>query len=186
MAILWTVQHADAYKRMKEYGILTADDQHMFCGDDLRFAYDWIAQKMRERLGLPPIGVSYPVWAWYQQNGIRKRCDLRKAGYAPRGTPMVQIEFEADDDAFLLSDFDDWHCVLNNCYIADSEKEFDAFYECKHVDKQAEIEKSWEKVFDLHRCCLNWGTPLDRKTIQATLWSVRAEQIRKVDHFTAR
>lgn len=186
MAILWTIQHVDAYKRIQETGVLSADEQYLFCGDELRFAYDWMAKKMKENVGMPPTGILYPVWAWYQHSGIRKRCDLRRTGYAPKGTPMVQIEFEAPDHMILLSDFDDWHCVLNNSYIADSEEEYELFYACKHSDRQAEIEQSWEKVFDLRSNFSTWRTPLEKKTIQATLWSVKATQIREVEYFTAR
>ena len=54
--------------------------------------------------------------------------DLRLSGYAKRGTPMVQITFEADTKDFLLSDFDDWHIILAKNYIADNEQDWDDFY----------------------------------------------------------
>ena len=38
--ILWTIQHEEAYKEMLKTGILRANDNHLFCGDDLKFAYE--------------------------------------------------------------------------------------------------------------------------------------------------
>ena len=99
---------------------------------------------------------------------------------------MVQIEFEVDQDFVLLSDFDDWHMVLNNSYIAGSEQEFDEFYSFSSCDMQERIEKSWVKIFDIEKCVPNWSTPLDQKSIQATLWEVNISQVKKVEHFIAK
>ena len=40
-------------------------------------AYKWIALQMEKRVGPPPEGVKFPVWAWYMQNGKHKKPDLR-------------------------------------------------------------------------------------------------------------
>ncbi len=84
---LWTIQHRDAYEQLKTDGVLRANEAFMFGAEQFRFAYDWIAKQMYEKIGVPPEGVHYPVWAWYQWEGKRKRCDLRYSGYAMRGTP---------------------------------------------------------------------------------------------------
>ena len=99
---------------------------------------------------------------------------------------MVQIEFEVDSDCVLLSDFDDWHFVLNHSYIADSETEFDEFYKMNHKDEKERIEESWNKIFDIGRDISNWTVPLDKKSIQATLWGFRLEQVKKVEWFIAK
>ena len=183
---LWTIQHIDAYKEMEKTGVLRANEQFLFCQDDMRYAYDWIAQQMRTRIGEPPAGVEYPVWAWYQWEGKRKRRDLRHAGFAKRGTPMVQIEFAAEDKSSLLSDFDEWLGVLNNTYIADNQDDFDRFYLPGLEESQEEICASWEKVFDLERCTPNWDYPPERKSIQACVWEVRMSQVKKMQFFTAK
>lgn len=158
----------------------------MFCQEDLKFAYDWMAEQMRMKIGAPPVGVHYPVWAWYQWKGRRSRRDLRRSGYAARGTPMVQIEFEIDDDWMLLSDFDDWCWVLSNSYIADSEQEYNEFYSSAHQNIQAKIESSWIKVFDMERYVPDWTAQVDEKSIQATLWEINLAQVKKVEHFIAK
>ena len=183
---LWTIQHIDAYEEMKKTGVLRANEQFLFCQDDMRYAYDWIAQQMCTRVVTSPPNVRYPVWAWYQWEGKRKRRDLRYSGYAKRGTPMVQIEFVVEDKNVLLSDFDDWHGVLNNTYIADNQEDFDRFYLPGSEESQEEIYASWEKVFDLDRYTPNWDCPPERKSIQACLWEVHMSQVKKVEFFTAK
>ena len=99
---------------------------------------------------------------------------------------MVQITFEADTKDFLLSDFDDWHIILANHYIADSEQDWEAFYANSGDQKTAEIVASWDKVFDLKRYVPGWDSKPDSRTVQATLWEVRMSQVKKVEHFIAK
>lgn len=183
---LWTIQHRNAYERLVETGVLQVNKDFFYCQKELIYAYDWMAEQMIARVGAPPPNVEYPVWAWVQWEGCRGRRDLRYAGYGARGTPMVQIEFEADEKDMLLSDFDDWHLVLNRTYIADSEKEFDDFYGDLGENCQQEIEASWQKVFELGRYTPGWNTPPWQKSIQATLWEVCNYQVKKVEFFTAK
>ena len=183
---LWTIQHENAYREFEKTGVLRADEEHLFCEDDFRFAYDWLAQEMTIRVGPPPPNVRYPVWAWYQWEGKQKRRDLRCSGYAFRGTPMVQIEFEADTKSFLLSDFDTWHIVLANQFVSNSEYEWDLFYKQTLKPHQEDIQSSWGRIFDLTRYTPGWDCKPDKKSIQATLWQVEMSQVRKVEHFIAK
>lgn len=183
---LWTIQHLEAYRQMKEIGVLRANEQFLFCKNDFKFAYDWMAEQMRLRVGEPPANVIYPIWAWYQWEGQKMRRDLRFSGYAERGTPMVQIEFSAEEKFILLSDFDEWHSVLSNTYIADNEQDFEKFYNVKTEDAQLQIISSWEKIFDMERYSPNWISPPEEKSIQANIWEIHISQIIKVDFFTAK
>ncbi len=184
--LLWTIQTEEAYQEFGKTGILVANEEFLFCGDELRFAYDWMAKQMMKRIGAPPEGVRYPVWAWYQWEGKRKRMDQRQSGYAKRGTPLVQITFEADDDIFLLSDFDAWHNVLANQYVANDEIEWDRFYEEKPQPKQIDVEPSWNRIFDITHYTPNWDCEPEKKSIQATLWKIDMSQVKKVEHFLAK
>lgn len=183
---LWTLQHVKAYEKMLETGTLRADERHLFCEDDFRQAYDWMAAELRSRIGKAPEGVTYPVWAWAQWEGKQKRMDLRRSGYAKRGTPMVQIEFEADMDSVLLSDFDGWHHVLGKTYIADNEDDFNRFWELPEQVQEQEAQASWRKIFDLNRSHQGWESPQDEKSIQAVLWEIKVSQIIKIEHFIAK
>ena len=43
--------------------------------------------------------------------------------WAAKGTPITLITAEIPDHKVLLSDFDMWHIVLNNAYLALTEEE---------------------------------------------------------------
>lgn len=184
--LLWTIQTEDAFKEFEKTGILQANEDYLFCEDYYRFAYDWLSNQMAQRIGAPPAGVRYPVWAWFQWEGKRKRRDLRTSGYAQRGTPMVQITFEADPTFFLLSDFDAWHTVLAKQYLADNESEWDNFYESNPNPDQKDVQASWDRIFDIMHYTPNWDCAPKRKSIQATLWQIEMTQVKKVEHFIAK
>lgn len=183
---LWTIQNEAAYELFQKTGVLRADPNHLMLNSEYRYAYEWMASQMRQRIGTAPDGVHYPVWAWYQRNSKRKRMDLRQSAYAKRGTPMVQITFEADSKDFLLSDFDAWHVVLNNHYLADNEQDWDDFYTNDGDHRTDEIIASWNKVFDLTRSTPDWDPALEKRTLQATLWEIRSSQVKNVEHFIAK
>lgn len=183
---LWTIQDEAAYEVFQETGVLRANSNHLILGGEFQYAYDWIVSQMHRRIGAAPDGLQFPVWAWYQWEGKRKRMDSRQSGYAKRGTPMVQITFEADTKDFLLSDFDAWHLVLNNHYIADNKQDWDDFYANVGNRRTDEIIKSWGKIFDLTRCTPDWDHDPERHTIQVTLWEIHMSQVRKVERFIAK
>ena len=184
--ILWTIQDEAAFEVFEKTGVLRADPNHLLFDGDFQDAYLWMADQMHRRIGAAPEGVQYPVWAWYQWVGQRKRMDLRRSGYAKRGTPLVQITFEADPQEFLLSDFDAWHFVQNEHYLADSESEWDDFYANDGDQRKEEIIASWDKIFDMDHDVLNWDSKPTYRSIQATLWEVRMSQVIKVEHFLAK
>ena len=183
---LWTIQDEAAFEVFQKTGVLRADPNHLIFDGEFQDAYDRMVAQMHQRIGPAPAGVHYPVRAWYQWQGKRKRRDLRHSGYAKRGTPMVQITFEADTKDFLLSDFDAWHFVLANHYIADGEQDWDDFYANDGDHRTDETIASWDKIFDLNRYIPNWDPEPDRRTVQATLWEVRMSQVKKVEHFIAK
>ncbi len=160
--ILWTIQHKAAYLAMLESGVLRADERYVFCQDELRFAYDWIAMEMRQRIGEPPTDVRYPVWAWYQLSGLRKRPVMRAyRNWAKAGTPFVLMTVDVPDKMVLLSDFDMWHIVLANDYLAMREADDKEQY------TEAEKMKSWENVFRYNADATDYWP--NKKTAQATM-----------------
>lgn len=178
---LWTIQTEEAFAVLQRTGVLRTDPERLLFGGEFRAAYDWMAAQMCRRVGPPPVGVAYPVWAWYQWEGRRKRMDQRRSGYAPRGTPMVQLTFEADPREFLRSDFDAWHLVLGRDYIADSERDWEQFRAAG-----GDASTSWDKIFDLTRHTPGWDCAPEERSIQATLWELKLSQVRKAEHFIAK
>lgn len=70
--ILWTIQPEKVYQSILENGVYRCDFSRSPM-KDWKAQYDWLAAQMTKRLGKPPAGVSYPVWAWYQWEGVRKK-----------------------------------------------------------------------------------------------------------------
>lgn len=198
---LWTVQTADAWSRIQQDGILRTDVR-MVPGE-YRRAYEWLARQMEERLGFRPSEMALPLWAWFQADGATcRKPDLRSCGYLPKGERGVRIEFEISDRLVLLSDFELWHYVLNYWYLPESLKDagdFESelsrrglsFYKTKPLRDRAfhgKIAESWSRIFDL-----DWtdrgrsiAGPRARKSIQASLWELRLDQVSDVRFFRAR
>lgn len=174
--ILWTIQHKEAYLRMVRDGVLRADPAHLFCGDDFLFAYNWMSQQMRLRLSEPPHGVQYPVWLWHTWEDKRKRPDMRRTAYAPPHTPIVLLTVDVPDERVLLSDFDRWNIVMNGRYLARSAED-------DPPRSLEEIRESWSRIFDVSSANPYYSFSL---SIQATVWEVRNEWVKKAEFFTAR
>ena len=186
--ILWTIQEECIYHMLLETGVYRCDPE--LCSmPEFRDEYDWLIRQMIKRVGPPPKGVTYPVWAWYQLEGKRRKPDLRRErwGYGLKGDKYYCLEIEIPDRDVLLSDFDAWSIILNQGLLSDTEEEdewLEAKYETLSPEEQQQMkEKNWERAFDL--------TPLDTKWIrrgdwiQATFWELRKEQIKAVRTFTA-
>lgn len=206
---LWTIQEVPFWDRLKGGRRIRANRQLVERGTGgLRNAmpsYDWLADRMEAMIGGRPSPSALPLWAWQQYDGAaRARPDLRSSGHLPRGTRGVRVEFEIDEGAVVLSDFHDWHFVLNGWYISDSEDDGDAFDAsvakkwhrggCWNQDNlpprhRRRIEASWEKIFDIDRVRdEDWNGPCGRgkRDIQATFWSIDIGMVRRVDEFAAR
>lgn len=204
--LLWTIQHYQAYEHFRKEGILRANENYLFCENNFRYAYDWISQKMVSTGFIQPKDVQYPIWAWYQWEGERKRRDMRKSGYTERGEKIVQLTIEVDDQDIMLSDFDLFHYTLNKWYLPEDENddlEFERRYKacgysfCDlndasiHADNmekfRTEIVSSWDRIFLIDREDNGWlYGKNENKTIQATFWELRMEQVIKAEVFTAK
>ena len=185
--ILWTIQPLEILDLLRREGCYRCDPEK---GVDPYFlrAYDWLAGKMAERIGPPPEGVRYPVWAWYRQNGRHRKPDLRSERwcYGYGGMPYVCMELSIPSERVVLSDFDEWHCVLNDILISDTEEENDAqesYFAALSPAEQVEYKsRNWERVFDVKRLKNDWVTRGD--WVQATFWELRTEDVRKIRYFT--
>ena len=187
--LLWTAHTMDAYNTLTNTGLYHCDESKIIDFEWWKPAYDWIAQKMKEQIGNPPEGVNYPVWLWYRWRGKNKKPDLRaRRSFGEKGTKLMLIEVEIPDNRIVLSDFDNWHSVLNKSYSysqTTNEKEFEETHEwlqsLPEEQRKLEIQKSWESIFDISI----WDNDFSRNGIwvQATVWEIRKEYIRKVHPF---
>lgn len=191
---LWTIQPVEVYREIEKNGYYVCDIEQARARSEyfdvcFKDAYDWLVEKMKEKIGEPPVGVEYPVWAWHTYDWKRKSSDLRsRQGY--RGQEMVRMEIEIPDNEVVLSDFDAWHNVLNKWYAidCDNEEEYDREYEkfeklSPEEQKRVTIE-SWDKIFDLTPIDTDWIK--NGAYIQATFWKLNKNQIKKVKFFTSK
>ncbi|WHE88346.1 DUF3841 domain-containing protein [Lachnoanaerobaculum gingivalis] len=163
--LLWTIQHKTTYDILLETGRLIANEKSLLFEGAFRSSYDWLAKQMKKRIGMPPNGVRYPIWAWYQWEGVRKRPDMRTHRYGgKKGIPIVLLSIDVPDNMVLLSDFDMWHVILNDGYLP--------LYEKDDIEYPSEDEKlkSWENVFCIDEVTDCWYIP---KSTQATFWELK-------------
>lgn len=198
--ILWTVQPIEVWHQLESRGVFRAEKQYV--DPDFRFGYRWMIRQMKQRLSQSPDDQSCtPIWAWRQYEGPRRpRPDLRHACWLEKDWEGVRIEFEADEESALCSDFELWHYVLNYWYLAPSEADEEAFQaeltragQCYYAQKplpnselDARIQRSWLAIFDLSDEGHWLGQPLAQRSIQAVVWELSLAQVRRVDRFKAR
>ena len=186
--ILYTIKEEDKWIEFQKTGILKSDDEHIFC-DDFLDSYEWLEKKMLDFLPKPDINCKHPIWAWYKHDGKNKP-DLRKSGYGNKGEILYRIEFEIEDAKVLLTDFSEWHLVLNG--TEEHKKNKQCIFPLDWYDEEEieqEIKNGWFVSED--KLIYNWDNIIvDKnslsKDIQATLWYVKIEQVRNVTKFKVR
>jgi hypothetical protein len=139
------------------------------------------------RVGLPPSGVWYPIWALLQYDStLIFRPDLRRVGHLPTGSKGVLVEFHASEENVFLSDFDLWHYVLNRWYLPHTSSEVLDLESTRPVTSEHRLTRSWEAVFDLDWNLKGVTIPRSERSIQATVWQVPLSSVRSVRTFRAR
>lgn len=186
--ILWTIQPEIIYRAIMDTGVYHCDFSKSFLSDWKR-QYDWMVRQMIKRLGPPPEGVTYPVWAWHTWEGARKKPDLREQRWATgwKGDRFACMEIDVSDENVLLSDFDLWSLILLDGLLCETEEEntkLEALYETLDPKEQRKMQdKNWEGAFDL--IPLDNGWIIRGDSIQATFWELKREYIRSVRFFTS-
>ncbi len=187
--ILWTIQSENVYNLILEAGIYHCDKSSSVMGKHLGDSYEWLSEQMKERIGDPPTGVIYPVWGWYQWEGLRKKPDLRRERWSngSKGERFVCMEIDIPDEKVLLSDFDQWSIVIIDGLISYSREEDDTLeQQYSLLSRQEKIRykhENWERIFDLTPMNNDWVIKGD--SIQATFWELCREQVKDVRFFTA-
>ena len=188
---LWTIQPVEVCDVIMNEGVYHCDISKSCFKDDKPFidAYVWMKEKLTEKCG-NEFGVPDMVWAWYIYDGKNKKPDLIPSGYGQPGDKYACIELEIPDEQVLLSDFNNWHCVLNDCYCDDSQSEEEWKKITEWYDslsgEEAIREKlnSWNNIFNITRYENEWRR--NGYYVQAVFWELRKDQIKSVKYFTAR
>lgn len=186
--ILWTIQPERVFRLIYKRGVYRCDLSKSGMEDFADPQYDWLVSQMKKRIGPPPEGVKYPVWAWYRWSLTKKRPDLHaiRWWWGQKGDKFYRIEIDIPDSEVLLSDYESWAgIILNNgllSYTEQEDKELDAIYESLSPEGKNKFRaKNWERVFDVSYFENGWTNR--GNTIQATFWELRRENIRSFTPF---
>lgn len=190
---LYHYMDADAYEALTRDGRIVGSREHSPY-PEFAPAYGWLSDVMRRRIGNAPDGChpDWPVFAWALHNGLSPLTyDLeqdRPLSEDPNDASFL-VGFDAPEGSYLLSDFDDWHFVLNNWFLpsggssSEEKVEYDAFdalckqhdrspYGCDGLAPVPEVEAmrqaNWERIVD---------HPYDNGSVQATLWELRSDWV---------
>lgn len=126
---------------------------------------------MTEKIGPPPEGIKYPVWAWYRFRTRRARPDLRWVEFRGAANEMVLIELEKEDSQVVLSDEEIWTVAqLNDTAWCRNDEELDWYYNPDMEGKEKFKKESWYRVFEINQA----------PHVQATFWELRKEEIKKI------
>lgn len=181
---LWTIQPVLFYDRLCKEGSIACDASLSECIDQgpgiFIPPYDWMAEQMRRRIGEPPAGVRYPIWAWYALYGRHQKPDLRWTEFRYYSGGQVCIEVEIPDAEVLLSDEEEWHVVLNDGYCSpgvDIEAEHGWFERLPEEERRRLKTESWERIFDVFK------PDAPSLFIQAVFWRLRLDQVCAVRAF---
>lgn len=179
-----TIQNRDAYETLVNDGVLIGDSALGWT--EFQEAYSWMHRQMDHRLpGGPPRGL---LWLWPTATQARLRDDAKHA----RGEVLLTVRVRRQ--RVLLSEFRDWHAVLNRhlhvpALPGESDEEWEARWNPLDDDFTAradpyrtvpigewprdlrvEIESSWEAIFAPE----TWRTP---PVLQATMRELRGADV---------
>jgi hypothetical protein len=172
----WTLQSLEAWDHFNKQEFMVGSTE--FAG--FSEPYYWMMNQMKSRLD--KYNGELPVWVWL------KKPDMRSGGHFRRGTQCVRVELILNDEDVLLSDFLDWHCVLNNNYVSDNEQDWEDYIyaEDNGFDKEEIKNKSWEKIFQWDRIREVEWEGSEERVLQGVTGKIYFKQIVKVEHFIAK
>lgn len=193
---LWTIQPISIYEALIEKGEVAvfesasanADPKHLY-------AYEWLIDQMHDRIGPSHSPKQYPFWAWFQWLNYKKNKPDLRSYRLPIGEQFVRLTLEIDSGDVLLSDFNSWENIYayQLPVLADAnflknipEEDLPYLYSEDLFQDQSEkhqniIKQTWPNIFNL-----NIGKSWHSKRIQATFWTLKLSDVKKVEHVIGR
>ena len=97
--ILWTIQPEEIFDLIQTSGVYRCNEEIAGIKDFCPEQYDWLADQMRKRIGSPPEGVNYPVWAYMKWRSESVKPDLRAVRWywGRKGEKYFRIEADIPD-----------------------------------------------------------------------------------------
>lgn len=193
--ILWTIQPLTTYEELLQKGEVAVFESELASADPKHlYAYEWLIDQMKERIEESPYPKQYPIWAWFQYRNIKQNRPDMRTYRLPNKEKNVRLTLEMNRKDVLLSDLILWENVafhqipvigdsdfLRNIpyedlpYLGYSDSPFLELSE-KH---QNIIKSTWPNIFNL-----NIGDSWHTKRIQATFWTLKLSDVKKVEYFT--
>lgn len=179
------------YEELLEKGEVAVFDSGFAKSDPkFIFGYEWLIDQMHQRIGESHYPNQYPFWAWFQWENYNKNIpDMRKYRL-PKEEKHVRLMIEMAREDVLLSDYDDWHNVfayqipvINDAdflkYIPEDDLPYlgysdDSFFDLSDKHQQI-IKNTWSNIFNLNK-----GKSWHTKRIQATFWTLKLSDVKKV------
>jgi hypothetical protein len=144
---------------LNKNGVIYGDRNHIM-EEFYLDAYTWMNEQMIKHV--PDHSGNFPIWAYVNRPNLRKQSPVRE-NFTVRITADVPVE------RVLISNFEMWHCCLNNCHTSSDDRWDNATPE--------EIRESWSAIFDLH---VDYPKNYDwfyTDRFQATVDGIRASEI---------
>lgn len=184
--ILWTTQPASALEQIDTAGVFRCDPGRSFNltkPDSLKKPYQWLTERMRERIGDPPRGVVSPIWAWYIWDYEHRCPEADSPAFLVRAEEKVLLTLDVPEGELVLTDFDAWHGVMMGGYVSAARTAEECDREAAWLDGldgaplDEAIRRSWDNVF-LTDPVREDGIVRGRY-VQATFWEIRKEYIKE-------
>ncbi|WP_322924656.1 DUF3841 domain-containing protein [Paenibacillus campi] len=165
----WTIQSQDAWESAQKIGFLHGHAKHIMFSEP----YHWMMSQMGQRLS--GYDGSYPVWVWTEKP------DLLQLHHYTGRAGFVCLTLELKHDEVLLSDFDEWHAVLNDTFNARTRREWLRYCAGRSAITK---EESWQRIFELEPPVVDHVKRDGQQTrrLQGVTGAVPLERVIRVEH----
>lgn len=188
---IWTTQTKAFWEQLQSQGSIYCESRYAQEDPFFKERYDWFSEQMRLRIGPPPLPeIQYAIWGWKQVGNYKKERHPNFRDGNPCVDNHVFLTLEIPGDKVLLTDFDLWSYVLNGWYIPADRADIRRFdrinkqlgetwipFEEKPEEIQAEIRRSWERIFDLDHPNYIQRKHKRNRWIQASFWELKKDWV---------
>lgn len=177
MSKLWTIQKKEVLVEVAKKGYYAPMAKHTMAykyGEGFKNGYNLIAEELYKKDQNKKRN-KYPIWATLTR--------VKPSDFGVKELGYVEIELEIPDNRLLLSDFERFHCILNNFYCPLDDEDQEAFIEkyfgtsgsykllpCYSKEEYNKaVRDSWKNVFDVSKT--------EVEDIQVCFWVMYSDDI---------
>lgn len=179
---LYTYQHKSVLEHINDKGFYKVDGRRSLAAcwrGGFKKGYDFIVKHLQEK-DPNNYKATYPIWAFVEKSS--------PSDFGVKNTDTILLVLDIDESRVLLSDFINYHAILNNAYCnlddEDWEEHEKLYYPNDEVypqgiskeDYQKVVEDSWINIFNIRDS--------KKEDIQANFWVIKKEDIVEVIEIT--